>query len=455
MTRPWRSALAFHAIGGPLLVSCAGAGNVGGDVGSTEITRWQDGKTGAISITFDDGSPNQFRNALPILNRLDLNATFFIVTGEIEGSQHRPAFIGRPVEEIRRDVAAAPTNATNLYERASAVAYLGYEGTWDAHLRAGSLYEQGDEEEAYALIDATYASVAAGDLDQGRDTSNEARESAEQTWEDYRRFAAQGHEFASHTITHPRLAVLDEANLLYELEGSREDIRNHLGDRHTFSAEAPFGTENERVMDYLLDLYPAARNRMPHPWLEEINRSNGTAPGRSEKEYVQWQRGPLTAVPMDTMRSWVDTVMANDDIWLVLVFHGVDGIGWEPRTSEDLETYFRYIKDREVDLWIATFGAVTKYIRQRTNAAVRTERRGDRIIVELTQHFDPERFVEPERYDSDLTLRTRVPEDWTTVTVRQAERIEDVDVRTDESGRFVIYRATPNAEPVELSRSPF
>lgn len=76
-----------------------------------------------------------------------------------------------------------------------------------------------------------------------------------------------------------------------------------------------------------------------------------------------------------------------------------------------------------------------------------------RIIVELTHRLDAELFVEPERYDFDLTLRTRVPDDWATVAVRQADRAEELQVRTDETGPFVMYRATPNAEPVELSRS--
>ena len=35
--------------------------------GQTEITKWQDGKTGAVSITYDDGSINQFRYALPLM----------------------------------------------------------------------------------------------------------------------------------------------------------------------------------------------------------------------------------------------------------------------------------------------------------------------------------------------------------------------------------------------------
>ena len=35
--------------------------------GETEITAWQNDKSAAISLTFDDGSPNQFSQALPIL----------------------------------------------------------------------------------------------------------------------------------------------------------------------------------------------------------------------------------------------------------------------------------------------------------------------------------------------------------------------------------------------------
>ena len=56
--------------------------------GGTEITKWQFGKTGAISLTYDDATINQFRKALPIMDTLGLKATFFINTADI------PAEIG-------------------------------------------------------------------------------------------------------------------------------------------------------------------------------------------------------------------------------------------------------------------------------------------------------------------------------------------------------------------------
>ena len=175
------------------------------------------------------------------------------------------------------------------------------------------------------------------------------------TWDDLKALAARGFEISSHTITHPRLAVLDDANLDYELGKSRQDILDHLGPKHTFTVECPFGTEDERVIRHALALYPASRNRLPEPFLDELNRSSEKDPAASSREYVQWQRGALTATPMSEMKGWVDTILRRDNIWLVLVFHGVDGIGWEPKTGAELDEYFGSIKSLESRIWVASF----------------------------------------------------------------------------------------------------
>ena len=84
-------------------------------VGKTEITKWQDGKKAAVSITYDDGSRNQFKVALPIMERLKLPATFFVITGPIKGSVHPPKFVGRPVEKIIAETTTVPTNGDNFF----------------------------------------------------------------------------------------------------------------------------------------------------------------------------------------------------------------------------------------------------------------------------------------------------------------------------------------------------
>ena len=413
--------------------------------GQTEITKWPDGKRGAISITYDDGSINQFRKALPIMNRLKIPGTFYINTGHITGAQYQGKFIGRPIDSIIENTASVPTDKENFFERASAAGYLGYEGGLEYHSRAGSRFDAGHPEEAYQIIDELYEKVRNGELPPEEKTNDLVKESIGLTWDDIRLYTSQGHEFASHMVTHPRMAALDEANMLYELEKSREEILNQLGPKYTFSAECPYGTENERVMEYAHEVYPALRNRMPETYMEELNRSNRKNPGSFHKEYVQWQRGATTKTPLPLMKSWIDTTASKENIWLVLVFHGVDGIGWEALTSELLDEYFHHMKSNENALWIATFADATKYIRERMNSRVTTQENDGKIIVSLTNSLDKT------MYDIPLTLKTYVSTEWQEVQVTQGKDIDQIHPHRDSGGSYILYRAYPDTGIIELS----
>lgn len=413
-------------------------------IGQTVITRWQNNKRGAVSSTYDDGSVNQFRNALPIMNRLNIPATFFIITGQIPGSQYQGKFIGRPVQAIIDETATIPTDKNNFFERSSAAGFLGYTGTLDYHTNAGAQIDAGRPAEAYKIIDNLYQKVRNGDFKPGNSPNNEVKDAIGITWDDIRSYAKQGHEFASHTVTHPRLAALDEVNMLYELEKSKEDILKQLGPKHTFSAEGPYGTENERVMEYAYKVYPALRNRMPEPFLEELNRSSRKSPV-STKEYVQWQRGATTKTALPLMKSWVDTTAVKDNVWLVLVIHGVDKIGWEALDSKMLDDYFQYIKAKDDNLWIATFADVTKYMRERQHATVRTKPGKNSITVTLTHSLDKA------MYDIPLTLKTYVDTAWKQANLSQGTKKETLSIQRDQKGTFVIYQAVPNTVPVKLS----
>jgi peptidoglycan/xylan/chitin deacetylase (PgdA/CDA1 family) len=416
--------------------------------GQTEILPWQDGKKAAISLTYDDGSINQFRVALPMMEELGFTGTFFINTGTIPGSQFQARFIGRPVEEIIAETATVPTDPGNLFERASAVGFLGYPALLEAHTRAGAAVDAGDPERACRIIDEAYARVRAGSAGpEEKDGNQEETGYAGRnriTWNEIREFSERGHEFASHTISHPRLAILDEANMRWELEKCGEEILHHLGPEHTFSCECPYGTENERVMEIALELYPALRNRMPHPWLEEFNRSSRRFPGGSDKTYVQWQRGPLSGTPLEIMNSWIDTCLMHDNIWLVLVFHGVEGIGWEALTRDTLNSFFSKIKSSEQDLWVATFADVTRYMRERMSGKVQMTVEKNRISVDLTHDLDQGLYHLP------LSLRTSIPDRWKNVRVLQLGTELDHEFGYDQTGKYITYQALPNQGPVVI-----
>ena len=406
-------------------------------LGQTTICKWQGDKKAAVSITYDDGIINQFTVARPIMNKLGLKGTFFILTGKVEGAA-KGGFIGRPAQDIIDETSSISTDASNFFERASLIGFTGTSEALDYHSNAGILYETGKELEAYQLMDEAYEKLRRGTLKDSDEVVYHNNSADTVSWNDLRAYASEGHEIASHTITHPRLAVMDSVNLLYELEQSRLDIEKNLGVKYTFSAECPYGTEDERVMHFAHGVYPALRNRMPADYMLELNRSSKLDPGTSQKEYVQWQRGPMSNTSMDVMNSWIDTCLEHDNIWLVLVFHGVDNLGWEPKTREELEAYFSYIKKREDHLWVGTFAEVTKYIRQRETVKISSYLDRDTIFLQLEAELDPE------VYDVPVTFKTYIPEDWKDVTLSQDQKeiVTDLKVKGDASGKYVLYDLT-------------
>lgn len=427
-----------------LLLSCSPV--TFAQTGATEITKWQYGKTAAISLTYDDGSINQFRVAVPIMDRYGFPATFFIITGEITGSQYHGTFVGRPTKTIIEETAKTPTNKDNFFERASALPYLGYSGTAKFQTQAGEVYDEDKNfAKAYQIIDDAYAKVQQGAFTRDPAEGSSGNQADRITWSELTALANRGYEFASHTVTHPRLAILDEANLIYELEKSRQDILDHLGYKHTFSIECPYGTENDRAVKFALQRYPLTRNYMPDSFVEDIDRASDADPAASKKEYVRWQRGPLTKTPVGEINGWVDKSLAAGNVWLVLVSHGVDGIGWEPKTHTEINEYLAYMKSKEDRLWIATFQDVAKYMRERMHADVHSYVDGDAISVVLRQSLTDE------SYDLPLTLKTSVPSGWQRVAVRQGARSQVVPAAHDQARSYVLYQAVPNAEVVTLA----
>ena len=146
------------------------------------------------------------------------------------------------------------------------------------------------------------------------------------------------------------------------------------------------------------------------------------------------------------MKSWIDTLSAHDNIWLVLVFHGIDNIGWEPLKHEQLAAYFQYIKDKQENVWVATFQDVTKYMRERMAATIREEKTKNGILI-LLKHS-----LYRSLYELPLTIKTYVPSSWRSVSKKQNGSTKTLQLSSDKKGKFVMFQALPNSGNITLSR---
>ena len=146
------------------------------------------------------------------------------------------------------------------------------------------------------------------------------------TWDEFRSAGKQGHEIGNHLVSHAHTPGLDEANILYEAMKADEDIRAQMGEEHAFSIEASYGIHDPRVEKILVPRFPLTRNWVTDEFMDGILRGDDRDPATMKKEYVQWQRGPITKTSVEEMKAWVDKSLATGT-WLVLVIHGVEGIG--------------------------------------------------------------------------------------------------------------------------------
>jgi peptidoglycan/xylan/chitin deacetylase (PgdA/CDA1 family) len=431
----------------------------------SEIARWQDGKDACVSITYDDSTPNQFRIAVPLMDERRLPGTFFIITGDIEASKYQPHFAGRPIATVLRESAAVPTDKDNMLERTSLINYLSMvvEPPELKGFRAQSLgrsVTQGNVAAVAAVIDPLLAKLRAsgveypstghsravphGPNDPVRDWPGDTRYLI--TWDELRRYQAEGHEMANHSITHPYMPIMDAPNIAYELDQSKKEMLEQLGPRSQFSVECPFAISDPRVKDVVSSKFPITRNWVQDDFMDGILRGDNHDPAQYKKEYMQWQRGPESRTTLAEMTGWVDTSLAHG-IWLVLVIHGIEGVGYEPLTTQNLRAWFDYIAGRQDRLWVATYQDGAKYARERHSGKVTTNMTGGRIQVTAAHSLD--RTL----YDLPLTVKTTLPADWQLVHFQQGKDERWLPVHKDGDSTYVLYRVAPNGPSATLEKA--
>jgi peptidoglycan/xylan/chitin deacetylase (PgdA/CDA1 family) len=433
--------------------------SVGAQAPKTEITKWPDGRQAAVAITYDDSTINQFRIALPLMNERGLVGTFFVITAQIPGSTNMPTFVGRPIMDILNESATVRTSKENVYERTSMLRYLAEIQRNEIALASrtqptdfvsvdNALTKLRESGKTYAVGAVPYVPVRSEEAQNNRPRADGP---GGLSWDEMRRVASQGHEIANHAISHARLTVLDEPNTLYEVEKARDELRAQMGEKHLFSLEAPYGIEDEHSRQMVINRFPLVRNWVSDAdgeFMDGIMRGDPRNPATSTKPYLEWERGPVTATTVEEMNGWVDTSLKTGT-WLVLVIHGIEGVGYQPLPTAHVKAYFDYIKANSESgtLWVATYQDGAKYIRERMKSKVDTRQSREAIEVTITNTFDPK------VYDVPLTARTTVPEAWASAQVTQGKDVKKIVARNDGTGRYVQYHVMPNAGPARIVKA--
>ena len=252
-------------------------------------------------------------------------------------------------------------------------------------------------------------------------------------WDGWRMAAESGHEIGSHTKTHPHLTRLPIARMKEEMMGSKTEINARIASQELNFFAYPYGELDPSVESIARDLFVASRG-------------GGIACGLNG-DSVDFSN--VKGCSPDDGNDIFDLTDAAErqGKWLVAIFHSVEG-GKDCYGSWAFPTWAAYLDHLgNKDLWVNTFGAAVKYIRERESASVSVHSRSDdQITLRLTDPLDDATYDEP------LTIRSTLPPDWGTVIVRQGSDIAMEESVLEGEERVIYYHAVPDRGLVSLRK---
>lgn len=184
-----------------------------------------------LAITFDDGQLDNYLYALPVLNALNIRASFFVVTDAVEHNEvlwHDR--VAHAVQKLRqRDAAEQQAELAQWDVPANAPDPVG------AALAAAKLLDADERNRRMHRLERLVGAYVRPDWD------------GMMSWSQLRQMREQGHEIGSHSASHPILPLIADQALEHETAHSRRRLEEQM-DHEVRSFCYPNGDHDERVI---------------------------------------------------------------------------------------------------------------------------------------------------------------------------------------------------------------
>ena len=257
-------------------------------------------------------------------------------------------------------------------------------------------------------------------------------------WTALQNAASQGHEVASHTVSHPDLSTLDNSQQNTELENSADIVYLHIEGMQGMTIAYPFCVPGNDSITALF--YFAARG------CQGFIESSTPADFLNISSIICGNQGAVNSVTAFQQKA---DAASNSSGWCVYLIHGIDGDGgYSPLSSDTLRRSLEYLDSNTETFWVGTFGNVVRYIRERNCLAVHeTGQIEDTIRVEVADTLD--KAV----YDQPVTIRRPLPQEWEYAVGLQNEMEINTTIVEVNSENYIQFDAVPDDGEILLIKS--
>jgi hypothetical protein len=269
-------------------------------------------------------------------------------------------------------------------------------------------------------------------------------------WNSARTAALNGHEIGSHSTVDATLK--NDVNADLKMQQSHDAIETEIGsviaDYQCHSIAWPYGFRRLDVVNdpNYKDLYVSARlagsgstynPKDTTTWWKYGEGTYGLDHYFVREDYLM-----LSSTTITQFESQLDTVESVEG-WTAFTYHGIETGGYQNISAANFTAQVEALAARkDTTLWVAPYGEVARYIRQRDNASASlVSNDGSTVTLSLTDTLDDTVFNLP------LTLSFPAPAGWTSVTASQNGSAIPVSLREG----TVYVDAVPDAGSIEVT----
>ena len=267
-------------------------------------------------------------------------------------------------------------------------------------------------------------------------------------WSALQTAALNGHEIASHTMSHSVLNTLTDGQQEAEYKNSQDAVNSHIQGQKCLTIAYPNCVSGNKSI--CSKYYIAARGCsgvvVPKTPPDFMNISSIVCGSQgSIKKSIDFENKMNSA--------------ASSNGWIVFLIHAIDNeSGYSPTSSTEIKGALDYLDQNKNKLWESTFGNVVRYIKERNNISVKQVSVQDSTIKANVTDNLPDSI-----YNYPVTIRRVLPSNWISANVFQnGEKLDSKIVQIDslkyvmfdvapDNGEISIVKSSENSLPVELT----